>query len=282
MRIVMVTVLCCAMAALAFTQSGSEDLFAGVKQWESALHASDVASLKNIYSADPPAAYIGKDKQPHNIAEEIDFWQDLKTSGLKDLQVLQRESGDMQGMHVVSLTLSFHVPTPQGERARYVLEDQGWQQQGDTWKIVVANHTAVLKTAQPLKLNPNLYPANVDAKAEIKEAIEHAGREHKRVILVFGANWCYDCHVLDFNLHQPEIAKLVDPNFIVLHVDIGEFKINTDIAEQYKVPLKRGVPALAVLGSDGKLLYSQQNGEFESARSMDPDDLVTFLNKWKP
>ena len=42
------------------------------------------------------------------------------------------------------------------------------------------------------------------------------------------------------------------------------------------------VPALAVLAPDGTLLYSQQHGEFESARNMDPDDLIAFLNRWKP
>ena len=267
---------------LASAQAVAEAEFAGVQQWDQALRATDASALKNIYSVDPAAVSIGKDHKPHDIAEEIDFWQGLRGDGLKDLQLLQRQSGDQQGMHVVSLTLSFHVTTPDGERIRYVLEDQGWLQEGDAWKIVVANHSDVLKFAQPMKLNSNLYPPNVDAKAEIKDAIAQAGHGHKRVILVFGANWCYDCHVLDFDLHQPEIAKLADPNFVVVHVDIGEGKLNSDLAKQYNVPLDRGVPALAVLDSQGNVIYSQQHGEFEAARTMDPDDVVTFLNKWKP
>ena len=267
---------------LASAQAVAETEFAGVQQWNQALRATDAGALKNICSTDPPAVSIGKDHKQHDIAEEINFWQGLKTSGLKDLQLLQRESGDQQGMHVVGLTISFHVATPDGDRTRYVLEDQGWLNEGGTWKVVVANHSDVLKFAQPMKLNANLYPPNVDAKAEVKEAIAQAGREHKRVILVFGANWCYDCHVLDFDFHQPEIAKLADPNFVVVHVDIGEGKLNSDLAKQYDVPLDHGVPALAVLDSEGKVLYSQQHGEFEAARTMDPDDVVTFLNKWKP
>jgi hypothetical protein len=58
--------------------------------------------------------------------------------------------------------------------------------------------------------------------------------------------------------------------------------LNPDLVDLYKIPLKRGVPAVAVLDSAGKLLYSDQNGEFEKARSMDPDVLISFLNKWKP
>jgi hypothetical protein len=66
----------------------------------------------------------------------------------------------------------------------------------------------------------------------------------------------------------------------VVHVDIGEGKLNPDLVSEYQIPLKKGVPALAVLDSDGKLLYTA-HGEFEAARSMDPDDIAAFLNKWK-
>jgi thioredoxin 1 len=58
--------------------------------------------------------------------------------------------------------------------------------------------------------------------------------------------------------------------------------MNTDLAEKYQVPLKRGVPGLAVLDAHGKLLYSQKNGEFEAMRKMDPASVTEFLNKWKP
>jgi hypothetical protein len=43
---------------------------------------------------------------------------------------------------------------------------------------------------------------------------------------------------------------------------------NLDVAKQYDVPLERGVPAIAVLESEGKLLFSQKRGEFEAASSM--------------
>jgi thiol-disulfide isomerase/thioredoxin len=266
----------------AFAQDGGEAKFPGVQQWEKALLAGDMTALQNTYSENPPTQFVGKANNPRDVAEEIAYWKSFRASGYKDLALIQRESGDQQGLHLVSLTLSFHAPTPQGPRMRYILIDQGWQQQGGTWRIAVAKRTGLVTMLQPTKLDTVLYPANADAHAEIHDAVARAGREHKRVILDFGANWCYDCHVLDYALHQPNAAKIAGPNFIVVHVDVGEFDKNLDLANQYKVPLKRGIPALAVLNSDGSLLYSQQNGEFESARSMDPATLVAFLNKWKP
>ncbi len=68
--------------------------------------------------------------------------------------------------------------------------------------------------------------------------------------------------------------------FLVVHVDIGHMDHNVDIAEKYKVPIKKGVPALAVIDATGKLLYSQQNKEYEKVT--DKAVLTEFLNRWKP
>jgi thioredoxin 1 len=65
-------------------------------------------------------------------------------------------------------------------------------------------------------------------------------------------------------------------------VDIGEYNKNLELAKRYEIPLERGVPAAAILDSDGKLVVSQKNQEFEKARSMAPEDILAFLNKWKP
>jgi len=127
-----------------------------------------------------------------------------------------------------------------------------------------------------------IYPENVDAKVEIAEALASAAKTHRRVILVFGGNWCYDCHVLDTAFRSAEIAPIVNKYFIVVHVNIGEYDKNLDVAEKYDVPLKKGVPASAVLEGDGTLLYSQKHGEFESARAMSKEDVLAFLEKWKP
>ena len=69
---------------------------------------------------------------------------------------------------------------------------------------------------------------------------------------------------------------------MVVHVNVGNkgIKDNFDVAARYGIPLKKGVPALAVLESDGRLIYSQKDGEFESMRSMDPRSVTDFLKRW--
>jgi len=136
--------------------------------------------------------------------------------------------------------------------------------------------------SQSVKKEKEIYNESADARAEIKEALAKATAEHKRVIVVFGANWCSDCHVLDKAFHGSDLAPLLAANYEVVHVDIGKGEKNQDLMAKYEVPIKRGIPGLAVLDAAGKLVYSQKNGEFENARALTPEDFLAFLNKWKP
>jgi len=127
----------------------------------------------------------------------------------------------------------------------------------------------------------HIYPADGDPKAEIALALKRARRERKRVILEFGGDWCGDCQVLDLYLHQSPNAEILAKDYIVVPIDIGHFDKNVDTADQYGVPLKQGVPALAVLDRNGKVLYSQKTGEFGDMRYMHAASVTEFLNRWK-
>jgi thioredoxin 1 len=127
----------------------------------------------------------------------------------------------------------------------------------------------------------NLYPPNANAKHEIREALLRASRENKRVLLVFGGDWCYDCHVLENAFRSPEIKPLLDANYRVVHVDIGRGEKNLDIAQRYETNVE-GVPSMAVLAADGTLLFGDAHHHFSAARRVQEQELIAFLNKWKP
>ena len=271
-----------ALSLACAAQSLPAGLLAAIDHWKSAIATGDKAALQSLYSINPPAVVLSSDgKQQLPLSAETDFWAATRKSGMQQPTVTVMNSDNKNGLMAVSLEIAFRTSTPAGLRQRYVVEQQGWQQQSQGWRIAVSTHTPVVKMRPVGKLNPHLYEKDANARAEISQAIYKAAHAHKRVLLDFGGNWCYDCHVLDAAFHQPDVAPLLDSYFVLVHVDIGEMNRNLDIAKQYKVDISKGVPALAVLASDGKLLYSDQHGEFEKARSMDPDDLVAFLKKWK-
>ena len=140
----------------------------------------------------------------------------------------------------------------------------------------------VLGAATARSAGRDIYPDAAQAKADLAAALRTAAQTHKRIILDFGGNWCGDCQVLDLYFHNAQNLPLLESNFVVVHVNIGHMDVNQDIADQYQVPLSKGVPALAVLSERGKLLYSQRTGEFESMRRMDPASVTSFLVQWKP
>lgn len=145
-----------------------------------------------------------------------------------------------------------------------------------------AGTVAVQPDVAPQALPKNhIYSETDDPRAEIVAAVTAAKREHKRVLLDFGGDWCGDCQVLDLYLHQAPNGELLTKNFVLVHVFIGQLDKNLDVPARYGVPVAKGVPALAVLDGTGKLIYAQQTGEFERMRHMDPATVTEFLNRWK-
>ena len=128
----------------------------------------------------------------------------------------------------------------------------------------------------------NIYPDPAQAKPEIAAALKTAAQTHRRILLDFGADWCGDCQVLEIYMHNADNRPILEANYLVVHVNVGEYDANLDLAVKYEIPLNRGVPAIAVLSETGKLLYSQKQGDFAPMRRMDPSAVTRFLVQWKP
>jgi thioredoxin 1 len=237
--------------------------------------AGNEGALRSLYSSSPPAQ-ISTTSAQLNADSEVSFWIGLKARSMA-VQIAQSDTPQPGLQQIIFQARIRTLP-----RTLYVAEAQLWQQQGMEWKLVSAKRTEATKLEQPLSPDAKIYPAGVNASEEIHSALLRAAKLHKHVMVVFGADWCYDCHVLDKAFRRPDIAAAVTPNYEVVHVDVGQGDKNQDLMNQYDVPMKRGIPAIAVLDSSGKLLYSQKNGEFERARALGPEDLLEFLKKWKP
>lgn len=129
----------------------------------------------------------------------------------------------------------------------------------------------------------SIYPDISRADADIAAGLADAARTHRRVLVDFGGDWCTDCKVLDVYMKRPENAAIIAASFVVVHVNVGARGIteNFAVAKRYGIPLDKGVPALAVLEAGGRLVTSQQAGEFEDMRHMDAQSVNQFLVKWR-
>jgi len=269
----------CAFAQTAAPAEHPDTAFAPLEQWKNAVLRRDPVGLKMLYSTSPPAEVAAPGDQ--NTADaEVNFWIGLKAQQM-NLDVVETSS-PQPAVEVIAFQAEVRSGEPPKGQTLYVTEAQVWQKQGEQWHLLNVKRTAAAHLKQPINKDKNIYRADVDAHAEIKEAEEKAGKANKRLLIVFGANWCYDCHVLDMAFQRPDLAPVLAASYEVVHVDIGEGNKNQDLMKDYQVPMKKGIPALAVLETTGKLVVSQKNGEFENARAMTPEALLEFLNKWKP
>jgi len=267
-----------AVAPASHAQAANSPLLQ-VESWRKAVLSGDANALNSMYTES--ARILGPKQTPSNVKAALDYWISWKAKGLKNISAkVQSQQEPQPGFHVLMIQLTLGVSEHGAPKNYYVNIGQVYIEQGATWKIAAEQRENATRLKAPAE-RKDLYPAEADANREIAEALAIAAKSHKRVLLIFGGNWCYDCHVLDEAFHSPEIAPTVNRNFVVAHIDIGEYNKNLDLAKKYEIPLERGVPAAAVLSSDGKLLVSQKNQEFEKAQSMAPEDILAFLNKWK-
>lgn len=246
--------------------------------------SGDPAAIRALTSAPSQVQVKAADNPAATFESEINRWVELKQHGLISITPQLVEQQHPQP-NVTVLNLNVELKSAKGAKARtrtrYEQDVFGYVAVNGTQQLAFVGRSKPMYI-RPLKgLNPNLYDEKANASSEIAAALRLANADHKRTLLVFGANWCYDCDVLDAYFHQPDIAPAIRSNFHVVHVDVGRGEKNTALTSKYGINIERGVPALAILDKGGNLLFNDKGGEFSAARSMDPDTVLAFLKRYR-
>lgn len=124
------------------------------------------------------------------------------------------------------------------------------------------------------------YDEQADANADIAAALAQARTEGKRVLLVFGGNWCPWCRRLEHTFrHEPRVRAALDEGFRIVHIDTGARRSgrNAPINERFGNPMRHGLPVLVVLGADGQPVATQETGALETGNRHDPERVLAFL-----
>lgn len=116
---------------------------------------------------------------------------------------------------------------------------------------------------------PLLYfdPA-ADAAADLAAARARAGAERKRVLVVFGADWCHDSRALMGWLTVDRLAARVAKAYIVVPVDVGAKDRNLDLARSLGLDGIAGTPTMLMLDADGRPLNLADAPRWRNAHAM--------------
>jgi protein disulfide-isomerase len=123
------------------------------------------------------------------------------------------------------------------------------------------------------------YNETADAKLEIRQALTQGDTAKTPVIVVFGANWCGDCKMLDSAMKNGASAPLLSRDFKIVKVNVGHFDKNLDVAKSYGVPLEKGIPAVVIISTKNEVLYATRDGELANARKMGDNGIYEFFKR---
>lgn len=123
------------------------------------------------------------------------------------------------------------------------------------------------------------YDAPEAAPQAVSAAMQQAKADGRALLLVFGANWCRDCRVLDAEMTKGELGAKLSSRYVIVKINVNDFDRNMDIGARYGVPVKKGIPTVAVVTAEDKVLAATTAGELADARHMSSEGIADFLLK---
>lgn len=146
-------------------------------------------------------------------------------------------------------------------------------------------------TANAQKALKKVYNENINPIEQIDQAVAKAKSEGKFVICQVGGNWCPWClKFADFITKDTTISKVIDQNFVYIHVNYNPRKSQgEEKLAQGRALMKRlnnagrfGYPVFVVLDEEGRILHIQDSGLLEEGEGYNQKKVLSFFKNWTP
>ncbi|MBR5639251.1 MAG: thioredoxin family protein [Muribaculaceae bacterium] len=154
-------------------------------------------------------------------------------------------------------------------------------------KTIIIALLAIISLSANAQLK-KVYDETINPMEQIDNAVTQASEQGKFVICQVGGNWCPWClKFADFITTDEEIAKVVDDNFVYIHVNYNPRNSNDETRD--KAMLKRlnnpgrfGYPVFVVLDAKGNVLHIQDSSFLEEGKGYNKEKVLRFFNNWTP
>ena len=131
---------------------------------------------------------------------------------------------------------------------------------------------------------PGPYDETAVGETQVIEALARARPTGRRVLLVFGANWCADCRAMEALFKSNvEISAHLATGYELVKIDVGRDEVprkNAALIERLGVAIETGIPVLVVADANGKPLTDTKKERLADTDHRDPAKVLRFLKQW--
>lgn len=134
-----------------------------------------------------------------------------------------------------------------------------------------------------------VYDEKVNPMEQIDKALAIVKNEgiKKYIVCQVGGNWCPWClRFADFISKDSDLMKVVNDNYVYLHVNYNPRNSNNDVAanlmKRLANPQRFGFPVFVILDGEGKVVHIQDSSFLEAGKSYNKEKVLRFFKCWTP
>ena len=128
--------------------------------------------------------------------------------------------------------------------------------------------------------HPKPYSGMLIADDDLKKFINLSVEQNKQTIIIFGANWCPDARLLEAVMQLKLIKKYLDQHSNILHIDVGDYEINTGLFKVFDKNIRDGIPRIFIMDRKGRNINLQDNDTMRKARELSTQDIFDYFQKF--
>jgi thiol-disulfide isomerase/thioredoxin len=111
----------------------------------------------------------------------------------------------------------------------------------------------------------------------LKAALEEAAKSDRGVFLHFGAPWCGWCLKLEAWMARPEIAKILEKDFVEVKIDQDRMTGAKEVCARYNAKGAGGIPWFVMLDAKGKPVVTSDGPKGNIGFPYEPHEIVHFV-----
>ena len=116
----------------------------------------------------------------------------------------------------------------------------------------------------------------------VDEALRDAALAGKHAMIVLGADWCHDSRALAGWFQTPRFAALLQDNYVIRYIDVGQKDQNIHIAQRFGLDEVLGTPTVFVTDQQGHVLNQETAPTWRNAASRSEDSIYEYFAEFAP